>query len=155
MDNILETIRACSLLKDFNDVVLERFIATAELKSFKDGDIIFVEMSEGPEIYLIASGEVSIQIALANEEDHYEVIKLGRGEILGEFRFLDNIPRSGTATADTDVETLVWDNSSWREICESDFEVGYRLTLAIAKVLCARLRRWNIHIINKVDWGML
>jgi CRP-like cAMP-binding protein len=155
MDNILETIRACSLLKDFSDEVLERFVATAKIQSFKAGDIIFVEMSEGPEIYLIASGEVSIKIAFANEEDHYEIIKLGRGEILGEFRFIDNIPRSGTSTAETDVETLVWDAASWREISETDFEVGYRLTLGVAKVLCERLRRWNVHIIDQVEWGVL
>lgn len=155
MDNKLDAMKACPLFKDFSDAVLERFVATAELKSFKAGDIIFVEMSEGPEVYLIASGEVSIRVALANEDDHYEIVKLGRGEVLGEVRFIDDIPHSGTAIAQSDVEMLVWDNAKWRDICASDFEVGYQLTLGIAKILCARLRRWNIRLIDNVDWGIL
>lgn len=155
MDNKLEAVKACSLFKDFNDAVLERFAKTAEQKSFKKDDIIFVEMSEGPEIYMIVSGKVSVRVALANEDDHYEIVTLGRGEVLGEVRFIDDIPRSGTAIAQSDGEMLVWNNAKWREICDSDFEVGYRLTMGIAKILCERLRRWNIRIMDNVDWGML
>ena len=155
MDNTLEILKASNLFKDFSDSVLERFVASAELKSFKAEEIIFVQMSEGREIYLINSGEVSIQVALANEDDHYEMIKLGPGDLLGEVRFIDDIPRSGTAIALTDGEMLVWDNAIWREICASDYQVGYRLTLGIAKILCARLRRWNVQIVDHVDWGML
>jgi CRP/FNR family transcriptional regulator, cyclic AMP receptor protein len=155
MEHKLDAMKACPLFQGFDDAVLERFAASAELKRYKTGDIIFVEMSEGPEVFLIASGEVSIRVALANEDEHYDIVKLGRGEVLGEVSFIDEVPRSGTAIAQSDVETLVWDSGKWREICEADFEVGYQLTLGIAKILCARLRRWNIRILDNVDWGIV
>lgn len=151
----LETLKASSLFESFDDAVLRRFAETCSLAKFTAGDIIFVEMSEGDEIYLIASGEVSIQIALANADEDYEIIKSRRGDLLGEVRFIDRLPRSATAIAETDVELLVWASDSWREICEDNPATGYRLTLAIAKTLSDRLRRWNVRILDAVDWGMV
>ena len=105
-------------------------------------------------LYLITDGEVSIRIALANADQDYEIIKEQRGDLLGEVRFIDNLPRSATAIAETDVELLVWHSSSWQEICDEDSRTGYRLTLGIAKTLSDRLRRWNVRILDTVEWGI-
>ncbi|MEA3412322.1 MAG: cyclic nucleotide-binding domain-containing protein [Pseudomonadota bacterium] len=154
MEEKLQALKSSSLFETFDDNVLRRFAESCSVSRFKGGDIIFVETSEGDEIYLIADGEVSIRIALANADQDYEIIKEQRGDLLGEMRFIDSLPRSATAIAETDTELLVWRSSSWREICEEDPGVGYRLTLAIAKTLADRLRRWNVRLLDTVDWGI-
>ena len=155
MERTLQTLKSNSLFETFDDEVLRRFAETCSRARFEAGDIIFVEMSEGDEIYLVADGEVSIRIALANADQDYEIIKEQRGDLLGEVRFIDSLPRSATAIAETDVELLVWRSRDWREICEEDPRTGYRLTLAIAKTLSDRLRRWNVRILDAADWGIV
>ena len=155
MDKKLQALKSSPLFQTFDDKVLQHFAENCSIARFEAGDIIFVEMSEGDEIYLIADGEVSIQIALGNADQDYEIIRERRGDLLGEVRFVDNLPRSATAIAETDVELLVWHSEGWREICEEDPRTGYRLTLAIAKTLSDRLRRWNVRILDAVDWGIV
>ena len=155
MDKELQALKSSPIFQTFDDKVLRHFAESCSITRFEAGDIIFVETSEGDEIYLIADGEVSIGIALGNADQDYEIIKERRGDLLGEVRFIDNLPRSATATAETDVELLVWQSSSWRDICEEDPHTGYRLTLAIAKTLSDRLRRWNVRILDAVDWGIV
>ena len=154
MDKKLQALNSSPLFQTFDENVLRQFAENCSITRFEAGDIIFVEMSEGDEIYLIADGEVSIRIALANADQEYEIIKEQRGDLLGEVRFIDSLPRSATAIAETDVELLVWSSNSWRKICEEDPRTGYRLTLAIAQTLSDRLRRWNIRILDAVDWGI-
>ena len=154
MEEKLQAIKSSPLFETFDDSVLKRFAESCSITRFKAGEIIFVETSEGDEIYLVTDGEVSIRIALANAEQDYEIIREQRGDLLGEVRFIDNLPRSATAIAETDVELLVWHNSSWQEICDEDSRTGYRLTLGIAKILSDRLRRWNVRILDTVEWGI-
>jgi len=154
MDKKLQALNSSPLFQAFDDNVLRKFAENCSITRLEAGDIIFVEMSEGDEIYLIADGEVSIRIALANADQEYEIIKEQRGDLLGEVRFIDCLPRSATAIAETDVELLVWNSDSWRKICEEDPRIGYRLTLSIAQTLSDRLRRWNVRILDSVDWGI-
>ena len=117
MDKKLQALNSSPLFQTFDENVLRQFAENCSITRFEAGDIIFVEMSEGDEIYLIADGEVSIRIALANADQEYEIIKEQRGDLLGEVRFIDSLPRSATAIAETDVELLVWSSNSWRKIC--------------------------------------
>lgn len=149
-----EILRKCQLFRDFSDSVLDRFADTAETRSYQAGEILFAELSEGDEIFLILDGEVTIQLALANMDTHFEIVTLSAGELLGEVSFVEEGLRSATAIAKTDARLLVWKCEQWRRICEEDKEVGYRLVLGVARTLCQRLRMWNIRLWDNVSWGM-
>ena len=155
MSTDLELLRNAPLFEGFSDDVLKRFLATARTRTYQAEYIVFVEMSEGDEIYMILEGEVTIQLALANDDEQYEIVTRGPGHILGEVSFIEQGQRSATVIAKTDLEVIVWDCADWRQICEDDPEVGYRLTLGIAKILCERLREWNVRILNNVSWGVV
>lgn len=67
------------------------------LVSFESGAIIFEEMEQGDEAYLIQSGYIEIS---RYENDYKNVIALlGPGEIVGEIALLDGKKRTATATA--------------------------------------------------------
>ena len=155
MPTDLEILKCSPLFQDFSDEVLGRFLATAGRRTYNAGEVVFVEMSEGDEIYLIVDGEVTIQVALANADEQYEIVTRGPGAILGEVSFIEEGQRSATVTAKTDLEVMVWDCADWRQICEDDPAVGYRLVLGIARILSERLREWNVRILNEVSWGLV
>jgi CRP-like cAMP-binding protein len=155
MSNDLQALKDCALFSEFNDEILERFRAAGKTRTYDAGDIVFVEMSEGDEIYLITGGEATIQFALASEDEQYEVVTRGPGDILGEVSFIEGGQRSATVIARTTLEVIVWDCATWRRMCEEDYELGYRLVLGIAKILSQRLREWNVRILNNVSWGLV
>ena len=150
----LEILRDCVLFEDLDNSTLEQLQRQAETRRFATDETLFLEMSEGNEIFLILNGEVEIDLRLANADADISLITLGGGEILGEICFVDAGPRSATATARTDVSALVWKCSDWHELCESNPEQGYHLAMGVARLLSRRLRHWGVHILNQVSWGL-
>lgn len=77
----------------------------ARAKRFKAGEVIFKEGDPPGALYMIEKGVVEIskgegdaQIALAERKEN---------EVFGEMALVDHQPRSATATAKTDVETVM------------------------------------------------
>lgn len=149
-----ELLKSCTIFETFDDAALDRFLECATHETCAAGELLFAEQTEGTKVYLIKQGEMSIQIALANASDTLAILNMGPGSILGEVSFMDEGPRSATATAASDCELLVWQSSDLRALAEQDYEIGYRLAMGIGKVLCERLRRWNVHILDNVSWGL-
>ena len=154
-DQMRETLRAAPLFAGFEDGVLEQFLALATPRVYEAGDVLFVEMQEGDEIFMILRGEVSIELALANADSAFEIVSRGAGAILGEVAFIEQGQRSATVTATTPLQVLVWNCADWRAICEADKTIGYQLVLGLSKILCARLREANVRILNEVSWGLV
>ena len=150
-----EIIKNSSLFKNFSDDIIDRFLNAAETRTYSAGDIIFVELSEGDEIFMILEGEVTAEVALSNADQNLEVLTVSAGETFGEgCFFVEKLPRYATATSKTKSAALVWKSRVWREIGEDNFEVGYRLAVGVAKVLLDRVRHWNIRILDNISWGL-
>jgi len=154
MSNEWEVLKSSFLFETFDDRIINMFVEESEIRNYSADEIIFVEMTEGDEIFLVVDGEVTVEFALANEDQQFEIGTLQRGEIIGEVAFFENGQRSATVTAKKDTTMLVWKNVTWQQICEKDYEVGYRLVTNMAKILCQRLRRMNIRILDNVSWGI-
>jgi CRP-like cAMP-binding protein len=153
MDAIVDVLRKAPLFRDVPDEALRRFAALGTTRDYPAGEIIFAEMTEGDEIFLVLEGTISAQLALANADQSYEIIKLGPGEVFGEVAFVDETQRSATVTAETDVRVLVWRREDVHAACEKDPQLGYRLMYGIARVLAQRLRRWNVRLLENSLWG--
>jgi CRP-like cAMP-binding protein len=148
-----ELLSRTQLFQGLPTEVLERFAALGTHRRYKAGDVVFAEMSEGDELFLILEGEAGVQLALANRDPAYDMIRLGPGELLGEVSFVEKGQRSATVTAESDLEVLVWDCDAWRQECDRDPRVGYPLALGFARILAARLRRWNVKLLEESLWG--
>ena len=147
-------LKGSPLFGEFPDEVLARFTALGKKRAVPAGETLFVELSGGDEIFLITKGEVRVEFALANDDKQFDIVKLGPGEILGEVSFIESGQRSATVTAESDIEVLVWKCDDWRRICEEDPATGYKLAMGVARILCKRLRRWNLHMLEEVAWGL-
>jgi PPM family protein phosphatase len=143
------------LFKGFSDDIIDRFLNSAETRTYSAGDIIFAELSEGNEIFMILEGEVIAEVALVNADQNLEILTLSAGEVFGEGCFFEqNLQRYATMTSKTASTVLVWKSEIWREIAESNFEVGYRLAVGITRIFLERLRHWNTRIVENISWGL-
>jgi CRP-like cAMP-binding protein len=150
-----EILKANPLFTSFSDDIIDRFLNSAETRTYRPGDIIYAELSEGDEIFMILEGEVKAEVALTNADQNLEIQTVSSGEVFGEGCFFKpNVPRYATVTSKTHTTLWVWKGKVWREIAESNFEVGYRLASRIAITFLERLRHWNTRILENVSWGL-
>lgn len=73
--------------------------------SYKQGTVIFKEKDAGNVMYSIKSGKVGIYISY-NQDGEKLLVELEAGKYFGEMAVIDNMPRSATAVALTDVDLL-------------------------------------------------
>ena len=150
-----EILKGSPLFKSFSDESIDRFLNSAETRRYSAGETIFAELSEGNDIFLIIEGEATAEVALANADQSLEILTFSAGDIFGEGCFFKaNVPRYATITSKTASTVLVWQSELWREIAESNFEVGYRLAVGITRTFLERLRRWNVRIVENISWGL-
>lgn len=151
----MEILKQTPLFQHFPENLLQYFVDTCEERIFPAEEVIFVEMTEGDEIYLLVEGKVSVQLAMANEDAGFNIITLNPGEVIGEMAFIEEGLRAATVIAETNVLLLTWKASVWRKICETEPTIGYPLVLNIAKILCRRLRFMNQKIFDNALWGFM
>lgn len=150
-----EILKVNPLFASFSDDIIDQFLNSAETRTYTPGDIIYAELSEDDEIFMILEGEVKAEVALANADQNLEIQTSSSGEVFGEGCFFKpNVPRYATVTSKTPTTLWVWKGKVWREIAESNFEVGYRLASRIAITFLERLRHWNTRILENVSWGL-
>jgi CRP-like cAMP-binding protein len=150
-----EILKSHPLLKSFSDDIIDRFLNSADTRRYSAGEIIFAELSEGNEIFMILEGEATAEVSLANADQNLEIVNFSAGEVFGEGCFFKaSVPRYATVTSKTASALLVWQSEAWREIAESDFEVGYRLAVGITRIILERLRHWNIRLLENISWGL-
>ncbi|MEG3641387.1 cyclic nucleotide-binding domain-containing protein [Magnetococcus sp. PR-3] len=91
-----------SLFRDVKEEDLAKLIPLMPCQTYKSGEIVFAEGSDGRELYLIESGSVEV---LKNSGSKAHVIaELPQGSHFGELSFLDGSPRSTAIRAKTDLK---------------------------------------------------
>ena len=71
--------------------------AQPNVRTFKEGEVLFKEGDKGREMFVVQDGE--IRITRDSKDGPVELARLGNGSILGEMSLLDNLPRSASGTA--------------------------------------------------------
>ena len=151
----IDYLRSVSIFEDLDDEVLERISSICETRDYLRGDIIFVEHTEGDELFLILEGEVTIQLELTSEEDAMPLITLQKGDVFGELSVVDEAPRSATARCLTDCRLLVLKKADFERVMDSDHTLGYKVMSQVARLVSRRVRYTNQKIVDNVSWGML
>lgn len=154
MANVRQTLKQTDLFSTLEDTVLDAFINSATERHFSEGEILTAELVQGDEIYLILEGQISIGIELAGSDEAVEALNAGVGQFVGLVHFLEETVNHATETAVTDVTVLVWKASEWRKICEQYPTAGYRIAVAVAKMLTQRMLYFNMNILDNLSWGM-
>lgn len=102
------------------------------------GQVIFDEGDVGDRVFLVLTGKIKISRAAADGRENLLAV-LGPGDLFGELSLFDPGPRTGTASALTDVVIASLDHAALRPW------LGRRPEAAelLLRVLARRLRRTN------------
>lgn len=140
---------------------LELIASLCQERRCKTGDIIFEENSASDELYIIAQGEVEIQVdpALVGDESARHVgpvtiATLRRGQSFGEVALVDQGLRSASARcAAHNTQLLIIPRDKLMMLCDTYPQLGYRLMRNLAADLALKIRNTDLRIREELLYG--
>jgi cAMP-dependent protein kinase regulator len=110
-DQELKELQASTLFSSFEREALVEILASTELRSFDEGDIIVTEGEEGSSLFLIVGGTVKV-FTRTDDGSNVPLAELGPGDFFGEVSLLTGKPRTATITARTEVTAIELDRGN-------------------------------------------
>ena len=147
---ILELV---DIFQDLDSDQLTAIEAICQEKSYNQGEVIFQENSGSNEFYIIAEGEVEIQVdpdTIGDGSDSHEpttIAVLRRGQSFGEVALVDPGVRSASARCRTEsAQLLVIERNDFEKLLESNYEMGYLIMRNLAADLALKIRQTNLMV---------
>ena len=104
----------------------ERYIATHAM-----GEIIFSEGDIGTEMFIIQSGIVELFKSIAGETR--VLVTLEKGDFFGEMSVLEDLPRTASARAKTDVEVVRINGAMFDTMLKNNTEIAIRMMRKLSR----------------------
>lgn len=130
------------IFKDLTDDEAESVGEICEMIELQAGDFVFREGDEGDRLYIIDKGEVRISRTIPGAGEEALTI-LKRGACFGEMSVLDESSRSTDAIAHMRCRLLTINREDFRQLLDSDRELGYKVLWSVVHLVCERLRMTN------------
>ena len=122
-------------------------------KSCTKGDIIFKENLTSNEFYIIAVGEVDIQVdpdTIGDGSDAYQpttIAILRRGQAFGEVAMVDPGVRSASARCRSETcKLLIIERKDFMKLLEGNYEMGFITMRNLAADLALKIRQTNLMV---------
>ena len=136
----LHRLKKSALFDSLSPLELKIVDGLLHERRYLTDEIVFDEGEEGQALYLITSGRVVIR--RAQGADSVLVANLGPGSVFGDLALLDDSPRTAQARALEDCELAVFFRADFMGLMETDAVIGYKISLALARLIGQRLRDW-------------
>lgn len=146
-----ERLQQIALFEAFADSPekIDTILAVTQRRKVKAGEQIIKEGEFGDTLFIMLRGSVRILKTTLQDEPYTVVILKEKENVyFGELALVDNDRRSATVVAETDCELLCLKRDAFLTICEDDHELGYRVTMQIARKLSASVRKMNQDVIT-------
>ncbi|MBP7494310.1 MAG: cyclic nucleotide-binding domain-containing protein [Spirochaetales bacterium] len=147
MENIQEKevgriLKSVYFFQDLQDSEIEALSKVCERKQYKQGEIVFQEESKADYFFIIIRGTVEVW------KDYFEpqpdlLAVHSEGHLFGEMALVDDLPRSATVVAKTDLEVL----RIFRDAFHAILERNGRVAISILKSLSAMIRKSNEYFV--------
>lgn len=149
-EEVLPKLLKIQLFSDFkkeneDDMRILRMVySELKLHTFSAGEEIIKEGEQGESFYILTSGSVQVfrntmvgdRIALAN-------LSADMGIFFGEAALIGTDKRGATVVASTDCRTCEITGKRFKELCEKEPILGYRVMLSLARRLTATIKKAN------------
>lgn len=156
--SIAMVLKQADIFYELSSTQLELVASICEEKTYQTGDIIFGENTTGDELYVIANGEVAIQVdpALVGADSSagpQSIATLRRGQSFGEVALVDQGVRSAAARCiKHDTRLLVIPRDKLMLLCDTYPQLGYRLMRNLAADLAMKIRNTDLQIREQLTW---
>jgi CRP-like cAMP-binding protein len=154
-------LKQSDIFYELTPTQLELIAALCQERQCKAGDLIFEENAASDELYIIAQGEVDIQVdpSLVSAEERkvggsVTIATLRRGQSFGEVALVDQGLRSATARCSANsTQLFVIPRDKLIMLCETYPQLGYRLMRNLAADLALKIRSTDLSIREQLLYG--
>jgi CRP-like cAMP-binding protein len=109
-------------------------------RSVSPGEVVFSEGDSGDQMFIIQEGRVKISKNIGGRE--HVLSTLGKGDFFGEMAIVNNVSRTATVTALTNVHLLAFNREGFLSMINKNAKIA----LNIIDKLCRRLQNMNVQI---------
>ena len=152
-------LKQADIFFELTTTQLELVASICEEKHYQTGDLVFEENTRCDELYVIANGEVEIQVnpALIGSPDSggpQTIATLRRGQYFGEVALVDEGLRSASARcAQHDTHLVIIPRAKLMLLCDTYPQLGYRLMRNLAADLAMKIRNTDLQVREQLTWG--
>lgn len=118
-----------------------------QIKTYEDGETLFLEGDDTREMYIVRSGCVLVSKRTQHGEIH--LATLNKGDFVGEMSLLETLPRSATARAKGRTEVLAIHPGGFLLKIRRDPTFAFEIMQTLSK----RLRTTNERLMRAVESG--
>lgn len=143
---VLSMLSGLDIFSDVENTALLELGKMFKERVFDQREVIFEEGSIGNSMMVIASGEVRVSQQTKESEMEEALVVLKRGDIFGEMALIEDLPRSATIIAHTNVITLEIKRSDFLNYLSQNCEGGVKILMKLCKILSSRLRETDVKL---------
>jgi CRP-like cAMP-binding protein len=142
-----ETLTAAELksnrfFEGLTDNEINELLKVCTVHTYNAGDHVVHENENSRDIFVILDGRISIGKTLyAGDERELGVLR--SGDFFGEMSFIDDSPRSASASCLEKTSVLRIDKGSFDKMAVRKSRIAYKIMMKIARALGKRLRDSN------------
>jgi CRP-like cAMP-binding protein len=157
--SVVTVLKQADIFYELTTTQLELIASICEERHYQTGDIIISENSVGEELYVIANGEVEIQVDSAlisggKSTGLLTIATLRRGQSFGEVALVDEGRRSAAARcAQHDTHLIVIPRDKLMLLCDTYPQLGYRLMRNLAADLAMKIRNTDLQVREQLIWS--
>lgn len=156
--SLAPTLSQADIFDDLTSTQLELVSSICDERHYQAGDVIFEENTVGDEMYVIASGEVDIQVdpaLIGNESNQgaFTIATFRRGQVFGEVSIVDEGLRSASARCShKDTHLIVLPRERLMLLCDQYPTLGYKLMRNLAADLAMKIRHTDLQVREQLTW---
>jgi CRP/FNR family cyclic AMP-dependent transcriptional regulator len=162
MMSLTPILKETDIFYELTPTQLELIASICTTQEFNSGDVIFTENSASAELYVVAEGEVDIQVDTAifgrgntgKLVGPRTVATFRIGQSFGEVALLDEGLRSATARCSKNGTTLIIiPRERLLMLCDMYPQLGYRLMYNLATDLATKIRGADMKIREEIMYN--
>jgi small-conductance mechanosensitive channel/CRP-like cAMP-binding protein len=131
-NTIRQLLAGVELFGSLSAEEMERLANTAKLQLYAAGENLCRQGEAGDSFYIIREGRVAVLVKGADGRT-VTAAHLANGAFFGEMSLLTGEPRSGTVTAETDVEVLCVSKQDFAGLLKADADLAGKLAVVLEK----------------------
>lgn len=156
--SVVPILTQADIFDELTTTQLELISSITSERHYQAGDVIFEENTMGDEMYVIAEGEVEIQVdpALLGDENSggsFTIAIFRRGQVFGEVSLVDEGLRSaGARCTQKDTKLIVIPREKLMLLCDTYPQLGYKLMRNLAADLAMKIRHTDLNVREQLTW---
>jgi CRP/FNR family cyclic AMP-dependent transcriptional regulator len=156
---IQNILRQADIFYELTSTQIEMIASISTQRTYAEGTIVSEENQPSTNLFVIADGEVEIQIdakliGKSTDEGPKTIAVLRRGQSFGEVALVDQGLTSARARcAKPETRLVIIPHSRLLKLCDSFPDMGYRLMRNLAADLAIKIRNTDLQMREYITWG--